>query len=332
MHILIIGAAGMVGRKLTARLVKDGRVGGKPIDALDTGRRGRARGAGGLHRQGRHDSRRPVGARRCRRRLIASGPTSSSISPPSSRARRKPISRRATASISTGRAHLFEAIRQEGLKQPYKPRARLHLLDRGVRRAVPRQDRRRVLHHAADQLRHAEGDRRTAALRLFAARLLRRHRHPPADHLHPAGQAQQGGLRLLLQHPARAARRPGGGAAGRRRRCATGIASPRAGGRLPAPCDDDGLAVLGARRNLTMPGLSATVGEQIEALRRVAGDKAVQLIRREPDPTIGKIVAGWPRNFDARRAHVARLQGGDDLRRDHPRPYRGRTGRQVIFS
>lgn len=62
------------------------------------------------------------------------------------------------------------------------------------------------------------------------------------------------------------------------------------------------LARLGARRNLSMPGLSATVGEQIEALRRAAGDAAVALIRREPDPVIEKIVAGWPMNFDTRRA------------------------------
>ncbi|WP_353476616.1 SDR family oxidoreductase (plasmid) [Salipiger sp. H15] len=62
------------------------------------------------------------------------------------------------------------------------------------------------------------------------------------------------------------------------------------------------LAPLGARRALTMPGLSATVGEQIEALRRVAGDKAVALIRREPDPAILEIVSGWPRDFDAARA------------------------------
>jgi D-erythronate 2-dehydrogenase len=59
---------------------------------------------------------------------------------------------------------------------------------------------------------------------------------------------------------------------------------------------------IGPRRNLTMPGLSALVGEEIEALRRVAGDKAVSLIRRERDPVIEKIVAGWPTNFDARRA------------------------------
>jgi nucleoside-diphosphate-sugar epimerase len=59
---------------------------------------------------------------------------------------------------------------------------------------------------------------------------------------------------------------------------------------------------LGARRSLNMPGVSATVAEQIEALRRVAGEKAVQRIRREPDAAIQRIVEGWPRNFDARRA------------------------------
>ena len=59
---------------------------------------------------------------------------------------------------------------------------------------------------------------------------------------------------------------------------------------------------VGPRRNLTMPGLSVTVAEQIEALRKVAGDKVVARIRREPDPMIMQIVAGWPRNFDARRA------------------------------
>jgi nucleoside-diphosphate-sugar epimerase len=61
-------------------------------------------------------------------------------------------------------------------------------------------------------------------------------------------------------------------------------------------------ALIGPRRNLTMPGLSALVGEEIEALRRIAGPKAVSLIRREPDAIIRSIVAGWATNFDARRA------------------------------
>jgi D-erythronate 2-dehydrogenase len=62
------------------------------------------------------------------------------------------------------------------------------------------------------------------------------------------------------------------------------------------------LSRLGARRNLSMPGLAATVGEQIAALRKVAGEKAVKLIRREPDETIIRIVAGWPRNLAVKRA------------------------------
>jgi D-erythronate 2-dehydrogenase len=62
------------------------------------------------------------------------------------------------------------------------------------------------------------------------------------------------------------------------------------------------LAPLGARRSLSMPGLSATVAEQIAALTRIAGPRAAALIRREPDPVIEKIVAGWPRDFDTRRA------------------------------
>lgn len=61
-------------------------------------------------------------------------------------------------------------------------------------------------------------------------------------------------------------------------------------------------ASLGARRNLTMPGLSVTVGEMIAALGEVAGADAVARIKRVPDATIRGIVAGWPRNFDAARA------------------------------
>lgn len=79
-------------------------------------------------------------------------------------------------------------------------------------------------------------------------------------------------------------------------------ASPRAavGFLLHAATIDSGK--LGTRRNLSMPGVSVTVGEQIAALRKVAGDEAARRIRREPDPAIMRMVAGWPRNFDARRS------------------------------
>ena len=59
---------------------------------------------------------------------------------------------------------------------------------------------------------------------------------------------------------------------------------------------------VGSRRNLSMPGLSATVGEQIAALHRIAGDKAVALIRREPDEMIMRMCAGWAPGFEAKRA------------------------------
>ena len=61
-------------------------------------------------------------------------------------------------------------------------------------------------------------------------------------------------------------------------------------------------AAIGPRRALTMPGYSCTVAEQIETLRKVAGENVVKRIRRETDPVIDKIVAGWPRNFDPQRA------------------------------
>ena len=61
---------------------------------------------------------------------------------------------------------------------------------------------------------------------------------------------------------------------------------------------------LGTRVNLTMPGVACTVAEQIAALRRIAGDKVAGRIRRMPDPLVSRIVAGWPRRFDPRRAQA----------------------------
>jgi hypothetical protein len=58
----------------------------------------------------------------------------------------------------------------------------------------------------------------------------------------------------------------------------------------------------GNRRNLNLPELSVTVGEQLAALRRVAGRKALKLIRREPDDTIRRIVAAGPQNIIPKRA------------------------------
>lgn len=82
------------------------------------------------------------------------------------------------------------------------------------------------------------------------------------------------------------------------------FASPRAAiGFLihAANIDSSGL---GGRRTLTMPGLSATVGDQLAALRRVAGEQALALVKREPDPAIAKIVTTWPQRFEAAGAQA----------------------------
>jgi nucleoside-diphosphate-sugar epimerase len=81
-------------------------------------------------------------------------------------------------------------------------------------------------------------------------------------------------------------------------------ASPRAAVGFMQHAASLDLARVGPRRALSMPGLAVTVGEQIAALRKVAGDKVVARIRREPDPFIEGIVAGWPRNFSPKRAQA----------------------------
>ncbi|TPN82695.1 SDR family oxidoreductase [Mesorhizobium sp. CU2] len=79
-------------------------------------------------------------------------------------------------------------------------------------------------------------------------------------------------------------------------------ASPRSAvGFLIHAAEIDGDRV-GPRRNLTMPGVAVTVGEQIEALERIAGAEVVKRIREQPDETIWAIVKGWPTRFEASRA------------------------------
>jgi D-erythronate 2-dehydrogenase len=73
------------------------------------------------------------------------------------------------------------------------------------------------------------------------------------------------------------------------------------------------LARIGPRRAITMPGISVTVAEQIAALKKVAGDKVVARIRREPDAFIERIVAGWPRNFAANRARELGFTADDSF-------------------
>ena len=59
---------------------------------------------------------------------------------------------------------------------------------------------------------------------------------------------------------------------------------------------------LGARINLSMPGVCCTVAEQIASLRRIGGERVAARIRRAHDPLVARIVDGWPQRIEARRA------------------------------
>lgn len=80
------------------------------------------------------------------------------------------------------------------------------------------------------------------------------------------------------------------------------FASPRAAiGFLVHAAEIDTEKLAGIR-TLTMPGVSATVADEIEALRKVGGETAVALIEDRPDPAVHAIVSTWPKAFDAGRA------------------------------
>ena len=77
---------------------------------------------------------------------------------------------------------------------------------------------------------------------------------------------------------------------------------------------------LGPRINLAMPGVCCTVAEQIEALARIAGPKVAARIRREPDELVIRIVSGWSERFDAKRATALGFKAEatfDDIIRAH---------------
>jgi nucleoside-diphosphate-sugar epimerase len=77
---------------------------------------------------------------------------------------------------------------------------------------------------------------------------------------------------------------------------------------------------LGPRINLAMPGVCCTVAEQIESLARIAGPKVAARIHREPDELVVRIVSGWSERFDAKRAAALGFKAEatfDDIIRAH---------------
>jgi nucleoside-diphosphate-sugar epimerase len=91
------------------------------------------------------------------------------------------------------------------------------------------------------------------------------------------------------------------------------LASPRVAIDVVAQAAEMDSSPLGWRRTLSMPGLSVSVGEQLAALRRVAGEKALKLIRREPNADVLRIVESWPGEFAATRAKKLGFKGDADF-------------------
>jgi D-erythronate 2-dehydrogenase len=85
---------------------------------------------------------------------------------------------------------------------------------------------------------------------------------------------------------------------------------------------------LAPRVNLSMPGVCCTVAEQIASLRRIAGERVAARIRRTEDPLVARIVAGWPQRIEARRARELGFKAEnsfDEIVRIHIEEDRGGT-------
>lgn len=91
-------------------------------------------------------------------------------------------------------------------------------------------------------------------------------------------------------------------------------ASPRAAAQFLIHSAELDTGLLLGRRSLSLPGVSCTVAEQIEALRDLAGNDVVRLIRSQPDPAVAKIVSAWPQDFDPQRATALGYKAESDFK------------------
>ena len=307
MHIAIIGAGGMIGRKLAARLAADGTLAGRAVGLLTLVDIVAPPSPGGSVPGSVPES---VTVQAWAGDLAEPG-TAERI------AAARPDMVYHLAAIVSGEAEadfdrgyrinldgtrlLFEAIRQEGLRVPYVPRvvftSSVAVFGAPLPDVIPDDLALAPLtsygtQKAVGELLLADYSRR-GFLDGIGLRL-------PTICIRPGApnRAASGFFSSILREPlvGRPAVLPVPDTVRH------WFASPRAAIEMLLHAAGLDTAVLGARRTLSLPGLSATVAEQIEALRRVAGDAAVALIRREPDATILGIVGGWARAFDPQRA------------------------------
>jgi len=315
-HILITGAAGMIGRKLTERLVRDGTLNGQPIDRLtltDIVAPQKPSGFAGTVDATASDISAPGAAAQ----LIAGRPEIIfHLAGIVSGEAELDFDKGYRVNLDGTRA-LFEAIRQAG--NGYKPKlvftSSIAVFGAPFPEAIPDDFHLTPLTSYGTQ---------KAMCELMLADYTRR------------GLLDGVGLRLpsIVVRPGKPNKAASGFFSGI-------IREPLAGQEAVLPVADTVLhwhasprsAVgflihaagltreqLGPRINLTMPGVCCTVGEQIAALRRIAGDTVAARIRRQPDELVMRIVNGWPSRFDAGRASALgfRVEASfDDIIRAH---------------
>ena len=70
---------------------------------------------------------------------------------------------------------------------------------------------------------------------------------------------------------------------------------------------------LGCNQSISLPGLSVTVGEMVDALERVAGAGLSRGSAGSCDPRITKLADTWPGTLDANRARTLGFPHDDDF-------------------
>jgi len=72
-------------------------------------------------------------------------------------------------------------------------------------------------------------------------------------------------------------------------------------------------SVLGLNKSINLPGVSVTVGQMIESLRKISGDQVAARISVEPDSKVEAIVRSWPGAWDASRAKSLGLKADSNF-------------------
>ena len=91
------------------------------------------------------------------------------------------------------------------------------------------------------------------------------------------------------------------------------MASPRAVVRMFLRALELPESAWGWNRVLNLPGLVASMHDEMAALRRVGGEAAVALVRHDPDPAVVALVRTWAARFETARARAMGFEADADV-------------------